>query len=222
MKTKLNTRNGRAITLVIFDLDGTLIDAYAAVARSINYALKTCGFPPVDDETIKRSVGWGDRHLLERFVGRQHLEPTLAVYRAHHKDALKKGSKLLPGAKRLLDFLEKKGYRLAVASNRPTRFSRIVLKVLGIDRYFDYVLCADKVRRPKPAGDILKAILRRFGAGPAEALYVGDMIIDVQTGRRARVKTIAVTTGSCTAAELKRLNPLAVVRRVGDVKKFLI
>ena len=212
----------RKFKLVIFDLDGTLIDAYRAVSQSMNHALRTCGFPAVDDETIKRNVGWGDRHLLERFVGRKHRDRALAVYRAHHRESLKTGSKLLPGARRILDFLKKEKYRLAVASNRPTKFSLIALRTLDIRRYFDYVLCADKVARPKPAGDILIAILARFRLKPGAALYVGDMMIDVQTGKRARVKTVAVTTGSCTAAELRRLKPLGVIPRVDEIRKFLI
>jgi HAD superfamily hydrolase (TIGR01549 family) len=210
-----------AIKIVIFDLDGTLVDAYKPVERSINYTLKQFGFPAVSGETIKRTVGRGDRHLLEAFAGPERIDEVLKVYRKHHREALKRGTKLLPGAKRLLQYLKKQGYKTAVASNRPTEFSNIIIRHLGIREYFDYVLCGDRVLRAKPCPDILKKILLKFALPPAESLYVGDMTIDVETGRRAAVKTVAVVTGSSRREELAALRPFAVVDRVLDLVPIL-
>ena len=209
------------VKLAIFDLDGTLINAYPAVYRSINYTMKQISLSPLDHETIKKTVGWGDRHLLRSFVGDERIEEFLAIYRRHHKDSLKSGSKLLPGAKRLLTFLKKHKYKIAVASNRPTKFSRIVMKHLKIDSYFDYVLCGDKAKRPKPFPDILKQILAKFHLKPKEALYVGDMTIDIQTGKGAKVKTIAVATGSSSKRELAGMNPDYIIDNVFEVAGIL-
>src|SRR5208283_542211 len=112
----------------------------------------------------KRSVGNGDRNLMVHFVGEKLGDQALAIYRPHHTKALKaKGAvKLLPGAWEVLKFLKGKGYNLAIASNRPTKFTRIILKVLGVSQLFDVVLCADKVDRPKPYPDILWAIAKRL------------------------------------------------------------
>ncbi len=211
----------KKIKLVIFDLDGTLINAYTAVYRSVNYAMRISGFPPIDHKTIKRTVGWGDRHLIERFVGKENAVKTLAVYRRHHQEALKSGAKLLPGTQRLLTYLKKHKYKVAVASNRPTKFSRIVVRHLDIKKYFDYILCGDRVDRPKPYPDMLLKILERFSLKSGEALYVGDMTIDVQTGKRAGVKTVAVTTGSHTADELFKERPYRVIRRVAEVEAII-
>ena len=209
----------RHIKLVIFDLDGTLMDAYNAVFRSINYAMDRLKHPRIDAETIKRTVGWGDRHLLEVFVGKTISERALKIYRRHHKSALQKrgGTKFLPGARKLLGYLKQKGYRLAVATNRPTVYSRIALRQLGVLQDFDYVLCGDRVPRPKPHPDILRIILKRFGLKPVQALYVGDMVIDVKTGRAARIRTVAVTTGSSSRRELAALKPYRVIHHVFDV-----
>jgi len=207
--------------LVIFDLDGTLINAYLAVYRSINFAMKKAGFPTVSALTIRRSVGWGDRHLITKFVGIENLDKVLPVYRRHHRQALKTGTSLLPGALRLLKRLKKENYKLAVASNRPTLFSLIILNRLKIKKYFDYVLCADKLKRGKPHPDILEKILKRFSLTPEEAMYVGDMVIDLQAGKAAGVKTVAVATGSCTKKELARHRPYAVISRVDQVLDLL-
>lgn len=210
------------IKLVIFDLDGTLMNAYPAVYRSVNFTVEKFGFRPLTHRVIKRTVGWGDRHLLQTFIGDKNLDEALKVYRRHHASALRQDTKLLPGALKILQYLRDRGLKIAVASNRPTRFSLIALRYLRIKKYFDFILCGDKVSRPKPAPDILQAILKHFTCKPSEALYVGDMGIDIMTGRRARVKTVAVATGSNTAGELAALKPVAVIRDVFSVRKFLI
>ncbi len=207
----------KKIKAVIFDLDGTLVNAYPAVERSMNYALTHAGFPKVSALIIKRSVGWGDKHLIEGFVGKKHAPRVLAAYRRHHKGSLKDGVTFLPGAKKLLEDLKKDGYLLAIASNRPTRFTKIILKVLKIEDHFDYVLCGDKIKNPKPHPDILKLILKRFKLRTQDSLYVGDMTIDVQTGNSARVKTVVVLTGSSTRAEISALKPFKVIPRISQL-----
>ena len=207
--------------LIIFDLDGTLVNAYPAVHASINHTLKAMGFPPRSAAVIKSSVGWGDRHLLEGFVGKAKGKAAIKIYRRHHAVALKTGVRFLSGAKAMLIFLKKSGYRLAVASNRPTKFTLLILKMLGARAYFDMVLCADKVQRPKPHPDMLIKIMRLLKVRKEETLYVGDMTIDVLTGRGARVRTVAVATGSSTTAQLKRLKPWRVIDKMSRLKDIM-
>ncbi len=213
--------SGKTIQLVIFDLDGTLVDAYQAVADSVNHTMAEIGRAPIDDATIKRTVGWGLRHLVETFVGRDDLGRALSIYRQHHARALKSGTKWLPGARELVETLKSRGYKLAIASNRPMRFTHIILKHLKADRAFDHVLCADKVKRPKPAGEMLETILSRCSLSPDEALYVGDMTIDVETGRNAGVRTIAVLTGSSNRGEVASLKPFTIIDHVLEMTRTL-
>jgi len=208
------------LKLVIFDLDGTLMDAYRAVWLSVNYTLKKSGFSPKSHQTIKRSVGWGDTHLLRQFVGEKRLLQTLKIYRLHHAKALRKGTKLLPGAKRVLHFLKEKGLRLAVASNRPQKFSLIALRALKIREYFDVVVCADQVKRGKPYPHIFREILRRLHVKAKETLYVGDMTIDVEAGRKAGIKTIIVLTGSCSKREIMPLRPFWIIRSLAQLPEI--
>lgn len=209
------------IKLVIFDLDGTLINAYPAVSHTFNWTMRKFGYPTQSHVKIKRAVGWGDRQLLAQFIGPKDLDRALRFYRAHHQSALKKGSKLLPGARSLLEYLKREGYSLAVASNRPKKFSLIVLKVLKIRAFFDYILCGDEIDFGKPHPQILKLILKRFQLRPSEAIYVGDMAIDVEAGSRAGIKTVAVLTGSCLRSEIQKARPFQIVPRVFGVKKIV-
>lgn len=211
----------RIIKLVIFDLDGTLVDAYSGVASSLNYALTQLKYERIDDDTIKRTVGWGDRHLIAAFVAEDDVDKALSIFRQHHARALKEGTIFLPGAKQLLKKLKTEKYILAIASNRPIRFTHIILKHLRLQQTFDHVLCGDKVEHPKPAADILEQILKKFSVKPHEALYVGDMTIDVETGNKAGVKTIAVVTGSSTREEIAALKPFKIIGRVSDVSGII-
>ena len=129
--------------------------------------------------------------------------------------------KLLPGVWGILKFLKGRGYKLAIASNRPTKFTRIILKVLKLSPFFDVVLCADKVSKPKPYPDILWTIARRLGFDRQEVLYVGDMTIDVNCARRAGVRMAAVATGSNSKKELKDLKPWRIIGKMNQLKEII-
>lgn len=202
------------IKLIIFDIDGTLVNAYPAITASFNYAMRSCGYPARSAAVIRRAVGRGDLELLRPFVALRELRSVLRVYRAHHSRALIEKARLYPGVRALLTGLRRRGIMLAVASNRPTRFSQLLLRHVGIRTLFCRVLCKDAVRFGKPHPQILSTIMRLCKVSPGETLYVGDMVIDAQAARRAGVKAIMVTTGSSTRAELKRERPYLVVPRL--------
>lgn len=207
--------------LIIFDLDGTLIDAYSAITRSFNYTMQSLGYPKQTPLTIRRAVGWGDENLLKPFLNTGDLKDAVLLYRRHHRRALIKESRLFPKVERILTYLKKKGYKLAVASNRPNRFSWILIRHLKLDKYFDFVLCADKLSHIKPHPEILNKIMQRFSVEPKQSLYVGDMTIDAQAGRRAKVKTIIVTTGSHSRQEIEKQKPYRIIRKISQLEKIL-
>jgi phosphoglycolate phosphatase len=209
------------IRLIIFDLDGTLVNAYPAIIRSFNYVMQNLNYPRQPDLIIRRAVGRGDENLLKPFINKKDLRKATAIYRGHHKKALITGSKLFPRARAMLRYLKDKGYKLAVASNRPTGFSLILIRHLGIKEYFDYVLCADKLKRGKPHPAIIRKIMQKFGVLEYQTLYVGDMIIDAQAGRRAKVKTIIVTTGSSTVHEIRKERPYGIINKIEKLQKFV-
>ncbi len=209
------------IRLVIFDLDGTLVNAYPAVVASVNFTLKKLGFPPKTAHQIKRAVGWGDRHLMVDFVGEDLADKAMTLYRPHHFKALKTGVSFLAGALDLLKWCKMHGIKLAIASNRPTKFSNEILKGLKVSQFFDQVLCADKAKRPKPYPDMLLQICRELKVKKQDVLFVGDMTIDLNCGARAGIKTVGVPTGSNTKKELNELKPYKIINKVNQLKKLL-
>jgi phosphoglycolate phosphatase len=209
------------LKLVIFDLDGTLVDAYPAIIRSFNYAMRQSGYPAQDSLTIRRQVGWGDKNLLKPFIKPRDLKKVLYLYRRHHRGSLLKYSRLYSGSRKTLSYLKGRGLKLAVASNRPTEFSRILIRHLGLKSYFDYILCADKLRYAKPHPEILNRIMRRFSVKPQEVVYAGDMAIDAQAGRRAGVATVIVTTGSSPLSKIRKERPGRIIRRITELIRGL-
>ncbi|MFH1201682.1 MAG: HAD family hydrolase [Candidatus Omnitrophota bacterium] len=209
------------IKLVIFDLDGTLVDAYPAIIASFNYTMHKLHQPKRDASTIKRAVGWGDKALLRPFVEPHLLAKALVIYRRHHENSLLEKSRLLDNARDTLESLKIRGYKLAIASNRPRRFTLIIMRHLKIEKFFDFILCGDQLRKPKPAPEMLIRIMKRLKTLKQQTLYVGDMHVDVKTANRAKVKMIALLTGSSTKSELKREKPYRIVKDISYLKTIL-
>ncbi|NTV29512.1 MAG: HAD-IA family hydrolase [Candidatus Omnitrophica bacterium] len=209
------------IKLVIFDLDGTLVDAYGAIADSINFMMRKMGREPKSLRTVKRAVGWGVDTLVRSFIEPERAAEALAIFRSHHDKRLRRNIRLLPGVKSLLPYLKKQGYVLAIASNRPTVFCHIILRALKIDHFFDLVICGDAVKRAKPYPDMIHKILRSTRVRPKEAVYVGDMSVDILCGRRARVHTVGIPTGSCTRREVEDAGPEIMIERISQLKRLV-
>ena len=206
--------------LIIFDLDGTLIDAYGAIAAGINQMLQSLGYPQQKPEIIKRKVGWGVEKLIEPFIEKKDYQRAVEIYLKSQETLLPKMTKLLPGAKEVLKKLKEKGCKLAVASNRPSSFSESLLKHLKIAHYFSLVLCADQINSYKPNPKILFLIMKKLNLPPEETIYAGDMALDAETGRKAGVKTIIVLTGSSNREEVIAENPFKIINQISEIIFF--
>ena len=205
---------------VLFDFDGTLADSYPAITASVNHVRGLHGLPPLSQDDVKRHVGRGAAHLLAHTVPVGGPDANTAAYRAHHPSVLHSGTQLLPGAAELLRLLHGRGLRLGVCSNKPVAFTRELVKHLGLAPLLDAVLGPEDVARPKPAPDMLLAALQRLGVGAPEALYVGDMSVDVQTARAAGVAVWVVSTGSEERGALVDAAPDGLFSDLGEMATF--
>lgn len=205
------------LKLFIFDLDGTLVNAYPAITESFNYTMEKTGYPLQSADIIRKAVGWGDKSLLKPFIRRKDLKRALAIYRKHHARSLLRGTRPYPGVSRVLKRLKSKKMFLAIASNRPTKFTLIILRHLKLKRYFNKILCADKLKARKPNPRILKEIMKSFLVSRKETIYVGDMTIDAKTGSAAGVCTVIVTTGSSTREDILRESPFSIIDRIDQL-----
>jgi phosphoglycolate phosphatase len=209
------------IKAVIFDLDGTLVDAYQTIADTMNYVLKELGLPQQDCETVRRRVGRGIRVLVSSFVPQGQVERAVDLYMKKHEEILLDKTTLMPGAKDTLESLKAKGIRMGLVSNKDGRFVRRITKHLGIDDFFEGVICSDEAGKMKPDPACLNILMAKFGVTPDQTLYVGDSTIDILTGKNAGVRVIAIPTGSDTKSDLIASGPHRIINKLPELLCFL-
>jgi len=185
-----------SIQLILFDLDGTLVDTSRDITNALNYSLNPYGLDGISVEATIKVVGEGLTRLIEKVLGeeRYHLKETvfkrfLDYYSAHLID----NSVIYPNVKETLDILS--GYRKAVISNKRENLSVNLLKQLDLDRYFDLIVGSDTTPERKPSAGPLLYAFSKLHISPLEALMVGDSQYDIAAGHNAGVKTVAVTYG---------------------------
>jgi phosphoglycolate phosphatase len=207
---------------ILFDFDGTLADSYAAITASVNHVRASHRLPPLAQSEVRSHVGRGANYLLEHTVPGGDVETDLRCYREHHPSVLKSGTQLLPGAAQTLFALKHAGKQLAVCSNKPVLFTVELLKILGLEGVFSAVLGPEDVSRSKPAPDMLTAALSRLGVQPGEALYIGDMTVDIETARGAGVAVWVVPTGSNSRADLEKGAPDRVLCDLAELQCLVL
>lgn len=192
---------------VIFDLDGTLIDSYVAIQESLNYVLEHFGRPKVDLATTKKMVGRGLENLMVQAVGDDRKEQAIALFRKSYDETVMRGTFLLPEVEQTIRELYEKGIKMAVASNKPSIYSRTILENFGLNPYFEACYGPDVVKQTKPHPAMLEGLMKELNADRKKTLHVGDMDIDVETARNAGVPVALVATGGNSSDELRSLSP---------------
>jgi 2-phosphoglycolate phosphatase len=205
---------------VLFDFDGTLADSYPAIAASVNHVRAAHGLLALSIDEVKRHVGRALPYLLQQTVPGTKLEADAALYRAHHPSVLVAGTRLLPEVRETLAALRARHIPLAIGSNKPVQFTRILVKELRIAEYFAEVLGPEDAPHPKPAPDLLLAALTRLKVEPKDALYIGDMTVDIQTARSAGVPVWVIPTGSDTREALVAAKPDRILSRFSELLDF--
>jgi phosphoglycolate phosphatase len=203
---------------VLFDFDGTLADSYAAIAASVNHVRARRDLPALSIHEVTRFVGRGADYLLTHTVPGGKLADDLACYKAHHPSVMLTLTHFLPGAAALLPALHAAGKKIGLCSNKPRLFSQRLLQHLEVAAYFDVVLGPEDVAHPKPAPDMLLRALERLNLPAAQVLYVGDMVVDIQTARAAGVDVWSVATGSEDRRALEDAKP---DRLLADLEEML-
>jgi len=203
---------------VCFDFDGTLVDNFAAITATVNHVRASRSLPPLTIPAVKPFVGRGIDYLVAHTVPDGELADDIAGYRAYFAKVMLEGTALLPGAAEVLAFLHGGGKRLALCSNKLSQFSRELLRYLHIADYFSAVLGPEDVGQPKPAPDMLLAAMKSLGVTAAQTLYVGDMVVDIQTARAAGVCVWTIPTGPDDRATLETAKP---DRLLGSLRELM-
>lgn len=185
------------LRLLIFDLDGTLIDSEEDIVLSTNAMRQAVGLEPLDTERVASYVGQGVQVLIQRALGPDASPDTLEratqffmdYYRAHMLDH----TVAYPGVREALRLL--RGRRMGVLTNKVAKLSQRILEGLEMAQYFDFVYGGDSFEKKKPDPIGILTSMQSTGAEARQTIMVGDSDIDIQTGRNAGVWTCGVTYG---------------------------
>lgn len=211
------------IDIIFFDVDGTLVDARDDIVAGINYALKRLGLSEKPFDEIVSYIGTGVRDLVRKSVGScdsaDVIDEGVALFGDYYVKHAADKCTLYPYTRETLDYF--KGKRKFIVTNRFTRFADATLKGLGIRDYFEDILGGDDETCLKPNACALK----RSGLGEdikmAPAMIVGDMAIDIETGKNAGITTCWVTYGLGKRSDLKGLKPDYIIDDISELKKII-
>jgi len=192
-----------AIRGLVFDLDGTLVDSYEAIAASLNHARAAFGLSALSAVRIRHTVGRGLEQLVADLLGEPRVAEGVLHFREHYARTFREQTRALPGALDTLRELHRRGYRMAVASNKPARFGETILSDAGMLPYLIEVQGPDRAGTTKPEPSMVRNCLRAMELTAADALYVGDMVLDVETAARAGLPVVLVDGGSSMPEALR-------------------
>jgi phosphoglycolate phosphatase len=214
-----------APVLVLFDLDGTLVDTAPDIARALAAALEPTGVPPPPLEVVKRMVGDGARELVRRalaaepgLAGREESEEkTLGRFLASYRANVCVASRLYPGVAEGLTALRGDATALAVVTNKPGDLARSLLGTLGVVAFFEAIIGEGDgfPRKPDPAA--ARSVLAKVGAPVTRTFVVGDGLPDMRLGRALGATAIAATWGYVSAERLTEEKPRFVAGAFHEV-----
>ncbi len=211
--------------LIIFDLDGTLINTIADLAQSTNYALAQLGYPTHEEASYKFMVGNGINKLFERALPETDRneanilkvrEKFVPYYDEHNTDK----SHPYEGIEVLLEQLSRDGFKMAVASNKYQSATSKLIKFYFPEIHFETVLGQREGVKPKPDPTIVYDILKATQVDRKDVLYVGDSGVDMQTTLNAEVTSCGVSWGFRSRKELETFNPDYIIDQPEDILKI--
>jgi phosphoglycolate phosphatase len=216
------TANWKHVRLLVFDLDGTLVDSKQDLALSVNAMRTEMGLAPLALDLIASYVGHGVNLLVRRSLGSratsENVEKGLAFFLAYYRDHMLDNTAPYPGVAEALEKLS--GHKMAVLTNKPVIFSREMLTRLGFAPYFAYIYGGNSFPQKKPDPIGLHRLMEDLQISARETLMVGDSDTDVLTGRNAGVLTCGVTYGF-GAHTLEQVSPDLVIDDLRELPPLL-
>jgi phosphoglycolate phosphatase len=196
-----------SITVVLYDLDGTLVDHFDAIHAAIAHAQQALGLPPSAYEKVKTTVGGGIELTLTRLMGADLAPRALPLYEDYLTKNMFTGLRALPGAEVLLKQLHARGLRQAVLTNKQGDYARQIIEHLDWNRWLDDVFGVNDTPWRKPAKEFVLHAVSKLGGTPTHTLMVGDSPFDVEAATNGGLRCHAVSTGSHTREQLLAHQP---------------
>jgi phosphoglycolate phosphatase len=208
--------------LLVFDFDGTLVDTKKDIADSVNRTLKELELRTLDREILYTFIGKGVNHLMVRSfedTGYGDLPRATDMFMRHYEEHLMDQTELFPNCRETLEHFA--GKENTILSNKPTLFITRILDALDWRTPFSTIIGGDQMPAKKPDPGGLLHILDQHKARPEETLMIGDSLVDVETGKRAGVKTCGVTYGHAGRESLETAQPDWIIDDLLELKRLV-
>lgn len=210
---------------MVFDLDGTLVDAFEDITAAANHIRELNSLPPLAISEVKKYVGHGARVLVQRVLGidddmeieRNH-DSLVAFYTNHPSGT----SCLYPGTTDVLSHLRTCGIKTAVCSNKPDQVTQRVLEDLGVRSLLDGAMGETEGVRRKPAADMMHVLMQKLDVTAAETLMVGDTEVDISFARAAGVRCVGVTYGQYDRKYLAGYGPDVIIDSLSELPGLVV
>ncbi|NLS05094.1 phosphoglycolate phosphatase [Rhizobium sp. P32RR-XVIII] len=214
--------------LVVFDLDGTLLDTHADLVESLNHTIAALDLAPVTYADLTHLVGHGARVMIERAcklrghpLSENELPPLLERFIAHYTDTMPGHTQPYPGLVAAMDALKANGYKLAVCTNKLESLALTLLRKLHLTHYFDAITGGDTFPVRKPDARHLTGTIERAGGAPARSVMIGDSVNDIAVARNASVPSIAVPFGY-SDVPVETLGPNRIILHYDELTPDLV
>jgi phosphoglycolate phosphatase len=215
-------------TLVIFDLDGTLVDTAPDLIDSLNYAIAAADLAPTTYDDLKHLVGHGARVMIKRAFALRNkelpdneLEPLYERFLSHYLEQMPGQSVPYPGIIEALDRLKDAGFTLAVCTNKTTALALPLLEKLGLSHYFAATTCGDTFEWRKPDARHILGTIEKAGGELTHSVMVGDSLNDIASAKNAKIPSIGVTFGY-TDVPMAELGPDVNIDSYDELDEALI
>ena len=207
--------------LIVFDLDGTLVDSFPGLLLGLNLALSDIGMPTRDLRWVRRHIGHGAARLIASAAGENGDPATLmSAFRHHYGRVIIDATPPYPGIDEALATLAT-NLTLAIASNKPLPWVNELVDHLGWRPLLAAVVGPETAGATKPDRAMIDAVLDATDIRAEETLLVGDMPVDAETGANAGIPVLGVATGSCSAADLFAAGCIDVLSGVSELPEWI-
>lgn len=211
------------MSVLVFDLDGTLVSSMEDLAATLNAVLVHAGYQAIKPDSVRTMVGQGAKVLLQRGLSAngvtwtdEQLVPLYQHFLDHYETHLAVHTRPFPGVTEALEDFKAQGWRLAVCTNKVERLTVPLLEQLDLDKYFDAIVGGDTFAVPKPRAEPVLGAIERSGGTPCGSIMIGDSKTDIDAARAAGVPVIAVDFGY-TPIPVTELGPDKVISHFNEL-----
>jgi len=212
----------KKLDLLIFDLDGTIIDSKLDLCNAVNYTLRELGHAEKDVDLIAKYIGRGLSNFIKSTlgeVGEENIQKAREIFMKRYEGHLLDNTVLYPNVQKTLEHFS--GNRKAIVTNKLTSMTNTILEGLGAKTHFEKIIGAGDLPENKPSPLPVLTLLNNFKVEEKKAMIIGDMTIDVQTGKNAGILTCSVTYGLGAREDLVTAGPDYIIEDLLELTNII-